>query len=97
MIEHAARKWITASELLTTQPCELIYAHAVSDGGKIQDTIIYDGENTNGEQIINLQRGAIGNITFSPKESVVCHHGLYIAIGSNTEGVFVQWRNLPRK
>ena len=97
MKDYAARKWVTASELLTTQPCELIYAQAVSDGGEIKDTIIYDGESTSGEQIINLQKGTEGNVTLSPKEPVKCHKGLYLAIGSSTEGVIILWRNLPRK
>ena len=95
--DYAARKWVTAAELLTTQPCELLYAQAVSDGGQIKDTIVYDGENTTGELLINLQIGTKGNVTFSPKEPVKCQRGLYVAIGSSTEGVFVMWRNLPRK
>lgn len=85
-------KWITASELLSRSACDLLYAQAVSDGGKIQDTILYDGESTSGDQLINLQKGVIGNITFSPKMPVYCRRGLYVDIGSSTEGVFVQWR-----
>ena len=95
--DYTSRKWVTANELLTTQPCELVYAQAVSNGGEIKDTIIYDGEDAEGEIIINLQRGTIGNVTLSPKEPILCYSGLYIVIGSNTEGVFIEWRNLPRK
>jgi len=94
--EHADWKWVTADELLTTHPCELIYAQAVSDGGEIKDTIIYDGENTRGEQIINLQKGTTGNVTFAPPEPLMCHSGLYVNIGSSTEGVLVMWRHAPR-
>jgi len=97
MENYAARKWITSDAFLTNQPCELIYAQAVSDGGEIEDTIIYDGVNTSGELLINLQKGAGGNVTFSPKEPVKCHNGLYVDIGSKTEGVFIMWRDLPRK
>jgi len=97
MESYAARKWVTISELLTTQPCELIYAQAVSDGGEIKDTILYDGEDASGELIINLQKGIKGNITFSPKEPIECRMGLYVKIGSSVEGVLVMWRNLPRK
>jgi len=92
-----SRKWVTATELLSHGACELIYAQAVSDGGEIKDTILYDGENTNGELLINLQKGTEGNITFSPKEPVYCRRGLYVVIGSSTEGVFVQWRELGHK
>lgn len=89
-------KWVTGDELLSHGPCELIYAQAVSDGGKIQDTWIYDGESTSGDKIINLQKGTTGNITLSPRKPLYCRRGLYVDIGSNTEGVLVQWRELPK-
>lgn len=89
--------WVTADRLLSTGPCELVYAQAVSDGGEIKDTWLYDGANTRGEKIINLQRGTSGNITLSPKVPIYCRRGLYVDIGNNTEGVLVQWRELPHK
>lgn len=87
--------WVTVDRLLSTGPCELVYAHAVSDGGEIQDTWLYDGANTNGDKIINLQKGVTGNIILNPKVPVYCYHGLYVDVGSNTEGVLVMWRELP--
>lgn len=95
--DYAARKWVTADEKLTGQPCELIYASAVSDGGEIKDTLIYDGESTSGELLYNFQSGDHGNEPLSPPEPIICHRGIYVDIGSSTEGVFVMWRNLPRK
>lgn len=89
-------KWITESELLSKTPCELCYAQAVSDGGEIKDTILYNGESTTGEQIINLQKGAKGNVVLSPKVLLFCRRGLYVDIGSSTEGVLIQWRELPQ-
>lgn len=97
MKDYAARKWVTVDELLTTQPCELIYAHAYSSGNAIENTAIYDGENTNGELLINFNTGTKSDIPFNPPEPVKCQRGLYVDIGENTEGVFVMWRNLPRK
>ena len=87
-------KWVTANELLSHGACELIYAQAVSDGGEIKDTILYSGENTLGKIILNFQKGAKGNITLSPKVPIYCHIGLYAVIGSSTEGILVQWREL---
>lgn len=86
--------WVTADRRLSQGPCELIYAQAVSDGGNIQDTWLYDGKDTNGEKIINLQKGTTGNITLNPNVPVYCRRGLYVDVGSSTEGVFVQWREL---
>jgi len=87
-------KWVTASEILSHRACELVYAQAVSDGGEIKDTLIYNGENTTEELLINLQKGTEGNIILSPPEPIYCRRGLYVVIGSSTEGVFVQWREL---
>jgi hypothetical protein len=89
--------WVTADRLLSHGPCDLVYAQAVSDGGEIKDTWLYDGENTSGDKIINLQKGTGGNITLSPKVPVYCRRGLYVDVGDNTEGVLVQWRELPRR
>lgn len=97
MKDYAARKWFTSSLLITTQPCELLYAQAVSDGGEIKDTILYDGEDASGELIINLQRGEKGNVVLCPPEPIICYRGLYLTFGSSTEGILVLWRNLPRK
>jgi len=86
--------WVTSSRVLSRRNCELIYAHAISDGGEIKDTWLYHGGDATGEPIINLQMGAKGNPKFNPKEPVYCANGRYIGIGSSIEGVFVQWREL---
>jgi hypothetical protein len=90
-------KWVTADELLSNGPCELVYAQAVSDGGKIQDTWLYNGHSTSGEKIMNFQKGTQGNIILSPKVPIYCRLGLYVDVGSSTEGVLVQWRGLGHK
>jgi len=95
--DYAARKWVIVDQVLTTRPCELIYAIAITNDSDPRDNKIYDGENTNGELIVNLQTKLNSNVVFNPPEPVKCHRGLYIDFGDNTEGVFVMWRNLPRK
>jgi len=94
--EQYSWAWVTVDRLLSLGPCELVYAQAVSDGGEIKDTWLYDGENTSGDEIINLQKGTTGNITLSPKVPIYCRRGLYVDIGSSTEGVLVIWREMPK-
>lgn len=89
--------WVTADELLSHGACELCYAVAVSDGGAIENTAIYDGESTNGTLVINFNSGVKAEIPLTPKEPIYCRRGLYVDIGENTEGVFVQWRELGHK
>lgn len=95
--DYAAWEWVTTDQMITSNPCELIYAQVVSDGGEIKDTILYDGENTSGKLIFNLQCGKNGNIILSPKEPIKCRKGLYVDIGSSTEGILIMWRPLSYK
>jgi hypothetical protein len=87
--------WVTTDRAISTGPCELVYAQAVSDGGKIQDTWLYNGTSTGGDKIMNFQKGVTGNIVLNPQVPLYCHRGIYVDIGSNTEGVLVIWRELP--
>lgn len=86
--------WVTADRLLSHGACELLYARAYSDGGAIENTALYDGESTSGTIIVNFNSGVKSNIPLTPKVPIYCRRGLYVDIGENTEGVFVQWREL---
>jgi len=86
--------WVTGDRLLSHGPCELLYAHAYNSGNAIENTAIYDGENVHGTLMINFNTGLKGDLPFTPPEPVYCRRGLYVDIGENTEGVFVQWREL---
>uniref|UniRef100_A0A6M3LVT2 Uncharacterized protein n=1 Tax=viral metagenome TaxID=1070528 RepID=A0A6M3LVT2_9ZZZZ len=89
-------RWVTANELLSRTPCELCCAIAYSDGEAIENTALYDGESTTGRLIANLNSGVKAEISLEPKEPIYCCRGLYVEIGENTEGVFVQWREIPQ-
>ncbi len=85
--------YVTADQLLTKEPCEVAYAQLVPSGA-VTDTYLYHGANTNGEKIIALVSAAVTGHEFRPAVPVFCRRGLYVDIGSNTTGVFVQWRNV---
>lgn len=86
-------KWVTADELLSHGPCELVYARSMTATAE-SNTFLYDGENTVGTPIVEFESGVNAGQEFSPKEPVYCRQGLYVDIGTNTIGVFVQWREL---
>ena len=90
-------KWVIADELLSHGACDLLHARAYSSGNAIENTAIYDGEDTNGKLIVNFNSGVKGNIPLTPKVPIYCRRGLYVDIGDNVEGVFVQWRELGHK
>lgn len=89
-------KWVTADELLSHGPCELLYARTMTALAEA-NTFLYDGENTLGTPIVEFESGIAQGHTFSPKAPVYCRKGLYVDIGTNTIGVFVQWRELGKK
>jgi hypothetical protein len=89
-------KYVTATELLSHGPCELIYARTLSAAAE-SATYLYDGENTNGTLIVQFINGVLNGQEFSPRVPVYCRHGLYFVKGTGTTGIFVQWRELGHK
>ena len=85
--------WVTADLLLSHGPCELVYAFCVPDDTE-PEAYVYNGENTSGDKLFRFVGGSKRNIPFSPKQPVYCEKGLYIDIGKDIEGIFVQWREL---
>lgn len=88
-------KWITASELLSRSPCELVYAFVFADGAH-SGVYLYDGEDTSGKIIAQFQSGQKQGEPFSPRVPVYCRRGLYAVVASNVTGIFVQWREIPQ-
>lgn len=89
-------KWVTADELLSHGPCELVYA-CLAPSAATTDSALYDGESTGGERIITLKAATVRVMPFSPKVPVYCRRGLYVDVGTSVTGIFVQWRELGYK
>ena len=89
-------RWVTVAQVLSKGPCELVMAHLVV-GAANNTATFYDGENTTGDVVVILQSAARTGAQFHPVEPVYCRKGLYIALSSNVDGVFVQWRELEHK
>lgn len=97
-----SRKWVTADELLSHGPCELLYAYAIVTASSV-DTHIYNGEDTSGEKVATLgitvygtgtDKHVIPPVEFRPPVPVYCRQGLYVDIGTSVTGVFIMWREL---
>jgi hypothetical protein len=86
-------EFVTADRCLTKGPCELIYAQNVPTGATTT-SILYNGVDANGREIIALNAAVATDVSFSPPVPVYCEHGLYVAKGTAVTGVFVLWRNL---
>lgn len=88
--------WVTADQLLTRGPCELLFAYLVVSAAST-DSHIYDGQNTNGTKVVTLESAAITGHPFRPPEPIYCRGGLYVDVGTNVTAIFVQWRDLNHK
>jgi len=87
--------WVAADQLLSHGPCELISAYLVVSAAST-DTHLYDGDNTRGDKIATLESAVATGHPFKPPVPVYCRRGLYVDIGSNVTGLFIQWRELEK-
>lgn len=84
-------KWVdTDKTLLSHGSCDFLYAKLTPDS-EAGSCILYDGENDNGETIVELRTSGLYNCEANPCVPIYCRRGLYV--GSLTDaGVLVQWR-----
>jgi len=85
--------WVTASRLLTDLECELVYV-ALTANGASSGTILYDGTNTSGDEIVEMRTAGVLFVEFKPPVPIYCRKGLYITKGNALQGILVQWRHL---
>lgn len=93
-------KCVTGDELLSHGACELVYAKLVGDADDddgIGSAILYDGENTNGKKIIELNSGGHWNLDLAPPVPIYCRRGLYIGNTATLDGILVIWRELGHR
>ena len=86
--------WVTKDSVLSRGVCELLYALFVPSAAATATLTLYDGENTNGDKIVEFRTAESKGVPFSPKAPIYCRRGLYIDAIANVKGVFVQWREL---
>lgn len=85
--------WATVDQVLSVKRCELIYAN-LNVSAASTDSSLYDGQNTSGKLIVTLESAVVTNLPFAPPEPVYCPKGLFVDVGTNVTGIFVQWREL---
>ena len=83
-------KYVTADELLAQGPCWLHYAYLVVSAAST-DSALYDGTNTSGRKITDLVSAAVTGHEFRPAKPAYCSRGLYVDVGTNVSGIFVEW------
>lgn len=84
-------KYVTADELLTPNPCELIYAK-LTPTTDVGSAILYNGESVTGREIVKLAAGGLYNCECAPPVPVYCGRGLYVGSTSTIDGILVIWR-----
>jgi len=89
--------WVTVDTILSHGPCELIFSHHVPSAAGTSTIDLYDGENTSGDLIIKCRTAESRATMFRPPKPIYCRRGLYVDIGKDIEGIFVQWRELGHK
>lgn len=94
-IESKEWSWefVTADKVVAEGPCEINRLHLVPSGAST-GTAVYDGASTEGTKIIGLVAATrtTHHTPFVPP--IYCGQGIYIDIGTNVEGVLIQYRRL---
>lgn len=88
-------KWVTASELLSTRPCEICTIIQTCKTTNCR-THIYDGENTTGRMVMRLEALANRSVAANIHHHIYCRRGLYVELSGDTHGVFIQWLERPQ-
>lgn len=86
-------RFVTADGVLALGRCELLFAYLVVSAAST-DSYLYDGIDTGGTKIVALESAAVTGHEFKPPKPVKCEKGLYVDVGTNVTGIFVQWREL---
>ncbi len=87
-------KWVTADELLSHGPCEVLYAKFIPSGAATATATLYDNEEASGRVIVAWRTAQSMQADFTPPKPIYCEHGLYVDTLDNVKGVFVLWREL---
>jgi len=88
--KNVRSKFFTADAQVCPQPCWLHGAYlVVSAAGS--DSYLYDGHGTGGEKIVTLESAVATGHPFTPPKPIYCKQGLYLDVGTNVTGIFVQW------
>jgi len=89
--KNIAWKWVTVDTVLSNRPCWLYYAKLVPSAASGSATI-YNGKSAAEGVIVKIQDLLAEEGVFAPPQPVWCDKGLFVDVGSNVTGVFVQWQ-----
>jgi len=95
-MEELLWEWVTASKIVESGPCFLVGAD-LSPSANGADATIYDGLDATGRRIDTLVASTKTNQPLLLPGRILCHSGIYIAIGSNVTGVLVLWQKIAGK
>ncbi len=82
---------ITADQRVALGPGYLISAKLSAGSGGAATAVIYDGHGTGEDVLIPLAAPTSGSDNFTPALPVCFNKGLYVDVGNNVTGVFLQF------
>jgi len=82
--------YVTVDSILAEKACWLHWAYLVVSASTT-DSALYDGHDTGGNKIVDLKSAVVTNHEFAPPKPLFCQKGLFVDVGSNVSGIFVQY------
>lgn len=82
---------LTGDRVVNSGPVFLFGVQIVSDGGGVADIGVYDGQNTSGEQVLDLTAASGETYAENFIPPIYFSQGLYIDVGDNVTSVTVRY------
>ena len=76
-------------------PVELVSLLLTASQGNCT-VVLYDGSDADAPVLMRLAASQDDSFAYTPAEPVKTTRGLFVGVGSNVGGLFLQWRPIPK-
>ena len=93
--KSASWRWVTASEIVTRNPCILVYLILTAKGNACSLTL-HDGVDTSAPTIVTLETTAAQSRPYAFHGHVMTQHGLYANLSGDVLGILICYHDVPK-
>jgi hypothetical protein len=87
--------WFTQDQAAELNHCELLGVLVTADSGARADATGRNGATADSPVELTISTPEGGSLSYQPAAPVYMPNGIYIDVGSNVTGVWMQWERWP--
>ena len=88
--------YLTATQTVHIGPANIDSVFLAGDGAAA-DAQIYDGQNTNGKQVIHMEAPSGESTPFEPSKPLTVHNGIHVVVNATTSKLTIIYTPLPKE